>query len=887
MPRTSYTAIFAPESVAVIGASDRDGSVGAQVFANLRQEYKGQVYAVNPNHRKVGGLPSYASILDVPDPVDAAVIAVRRELVPAIIADCGRHGVKGAVVVAAGPFPDSATRGFDRELSAAAKASGVRVLGPECLGIMRPVLGLNAACTSIPVKPGRIALVSQSDALTVAILDGAPAANVGFSSVVSLGHASDLDVAEALDFLADDQATESIMLYMEGARDARRFMSALSAACRVKPVVVLKAGRCAIDSPVPLTHSGAEVGADEVFEAAIRRAGAVRIGTFIQFFAAAITLSTHVKPLGNRLAIVSNGSGPGLLAADHALRRRIPLAQFSPETIAALRSALPQGAQITSPLDIHGTAGAQRFAAATRAVLADPGVDGLLVLLSPLNGSQPLQTAHAIIEISRETAKPVLAAWIGDTHMREAVQAFADAQVACVRTPEGGVDAFLFTAEYALNQQQLLQLPSASDVPAPASPESAGLIIEGALDEGRKLLSEVESKALLATFGIPVVPAMIAHSPGEALAVAAQIGFPVAMKVYSPDISHKQEAGGVRLALATPQAVRTAYSEIIAEVAKQRPDARVSGIVVQPMMTPRPHRELMVGINRDAQFGPVVTLGAGGELRGLGMRNAVALPPLNRFLVGRFIDRSAAALAVVGDSGPAREALETLLLQVSEIACELPQVLEMDVNPLLVESDRVIALDARVLIGHRPPNAQRYDHMAIHPYPAHLETLWQLADGTNVLIRPVRPEDAAMERSFVQRLSDQTRYFRFLGTLKDLTPGMLLRFTQFDYDRELALAVVIPEEGREIEIGAGRFVRDSEGTGCEFAIVIADDWHARGIGRKLMNVMMDAARQMGFTQMHGEVLASNAPMLGLMGALGFTISTNLDDPSIKRVAIDL
>ena len=891
MERTTYHAIFAPESVAVIGASDRGDSAGCVVYENLSTEYQGKLYAVNPNHKSVRGKPCYASIAEIVEPVDAVVVATRAERVAAIIEACGKQGVKGAVVLASGPNAGQAfDRRFEDQLIKIGQRAGVRILGPNCLGIMRPAIGLNAAYTKIKVRAGQIALVSQSDALAAAVLDCGQANNIGFSSVISLGAASDIDIADALDFLATDNATESIMLYVEGVRDARRFMSALAAACRAKPVVVLKTGRFASGSSEDITHSGAIVGSDEVFEAAIRRAGAVRIDTLNQFFAAAKTLSARLKPQGNRLAVISNGNGPGMMAADSASRRGVRLAEFSQATIDKLKSVLPAQCRITNPLDLLGDADPERFVAATQAVIDDPEVDGVLTILAPLRTTSPLETAKAMIEMAQNRRKPLLTCWMGDCQVAESRQAFVNARLPSMRTPEAGVDAFSFTADYQRNQQLLLQMPPASAVSEPALIDSARLIIEGVLSEDRKVLSEVESKAVLAAFRIPVVPTSVARNANEALVIAAQIGFPVAMKVNSPDITHKTDAGGVRLNVESAQDVKNAYNDICAEVAKANPTARIEGVAIQSMVHRHGGRELHLGIMRDRLFGPVVAFAAGGSLTELIRGHVVTLPPLNRFLVGKFIARSPVAeLLGATATHPAAHlvALEDALLRISEMACELPSLMELDINPLLIDEHGVLALDARMVVDYAPPHAPRYAHMAIHPYPAHLVSRWQLGDGTYVTIRPIRPEDAELEHTFVERLSDQTRYFRFLGTLKSLSPGMLLRFTQYDYDRELALALVTTVDDKEIEIGVARYVTDREGSGCEFAIVIADDWQKRGLGMKLMAALIDAARQKKLKRMYGDVLGTNSGMLKLMESLGFSIATSTEDAIIKTVSYQL
>ena len=890
--RDRLKALFSPQSVAVIGASNREDSVGGVIFSHLVRDYKGKIFPVNKSHASIQGRPAFASILDISEPVDLAVIATPADTVPGIVEECGRHGVKGVAVLAAGFSPGAGEHGQTRRtrLMAAAQRWDLRVIGPNCLGIMRPSIGLNALFLNLDVKPGIIALVSQSDALCAAVLDCAHANNIGFSSVVSLGASSDVDIAEILDFLASDSTTESIMLYLEGIYQARPFMSALSAASRMKPVIVLKAGRFASGSKTTVSHSGALVGTDAVFEAALRRAGAVRIHTLNQFFAAAKTLSARRQASGNHLAIVTNGNGPGLMAADRASMVGVELATLSAATQAALAEILPAHWQRTNPVDILGDADPDRYRAAVEACLRDPEIDGVLVILAPLRMTRPLEVARMVIDLANDYKKPLLACWMGDVHVEAARRAFVKAKVPSMRTPEAAVDAFSFIADYHRNQQLLLQtVGPLSTLQAPAI-DDARRLIQGVLAEGRKVLTEVESKTLLAAFHIPVVPTAHARSEDQAVALAQQAGFPVAMKVYSPDVTHKSNAGGVRLNLASSQEVKSAFHDITATVLKHDPNAKIDGVAIQPMIQRPNGRELMVGIARDEVFGPVIAFGAGGTLVDFIGGHVMTLPPLNGFLIKSFISRSPVSRLLGtfrGQPGVHQEALENVLLRVSEIACELPWVKELDINPLIVDEHGVVAVDARIVVDHCPAAATPYSHMAIHPYPTHLVTQWHMPDGTEVVIRPIRPEDAIMEKEFVAQLSDESRYFRFLGALKELTPAMLLRFTQIDYDRELALVAVSGRnggDGKEEEMGVARFVIRPDGKTCEFAVVVADRWQGHGLGNKLMVTLMDAARAKQLARIEGEVLASNYAMLALMEALGFSIAASRDDSSLKVVS---
>jgi acetyltransferase len=888
MARHYLSRLFSPKSVAVIGASERPDSVGMVVFRNmLRGGYQGELYAVNPKHKKIQGKRSYPTIGHIGKPVDLAVIATPAETVPDLIDECGKHGVPAAVVLSAG-FGETGPHGaaLEQAMLANAKLHGIRIVGPNCLGIMRPGIGLNATFYREGANKGSLALVSQSGALCTAILDWAPANDVGFSSVVSMGASADLDFGEILDFLASDAQTESILLYVEGIHHARGFMSALRAASKFKPVFVVKVGRHAAGSKAALSHTGALVGSDDVFDAALRRAGVVRVMSIGQLFSAAKALSSRYRSSGNRLAIITNGGGPGVMATDRAVDLGVGIAALSDKTMARLSQALPPAWSHGNPVDIMGDATAERYREAIAACIEDEGVDGVLVILTPQAMTNPLEVAQAVTELGGKYDKPLLTSWMGDIQIADSRTVLGQAKIPTFRTPEAAVEAFSYITDYYRNQRLLMQTPEPLSHRDEPDVEGARMLIETVLAERRKVLNEMESKALLAAFRIPVASTAVARSPGEALLLAQQLGFPVAMKINSPDITHKSDAGGVRLDLLNAPAVRTAYNEIIAQVKKSRPGARIDGISIEPMVVKPNGRELMVGVTSDPVFGPVITFGAGGTaVEVLGDR-AVALPPLNRFLVQNLIEgtRVSKLLGAFRHMPPVdQEALESVLLRVSEMVCELPWLREMDINPLIVDERGALAADARVVVDFSPLSNDRYAHMAIYPYPTHLVTHWQLPDGTDVTIRPIRPEDAEIEQEFVRNLSGESKYFRFMDTLEELTPTMLVRFTQIDYDREMALIAVTEENGREIEIGVCRYAVNPDGESCEFALVVSDAWQHRGVGHKLMGSLIEAARDKGLKTMEGEVLASNRNMLRLVSTLGFQVGTSEEDPSVKRV----
>ncbi len=881
--------LFAPRTVAVIGASNRLESVGGLVFRNLIEGgYQGRCFPINPKHKDIQGQPAFTTVEQIPERIDLAVIATKADTVPAIIEACGQQGVRSAVILSAG-FHETGAHGaaLEKAVLENARRYGLRLIGPNCLGVIRPELGLNATFTNSAVKPGNLALISQSGALCSAILDWALPNDVGFSSVVSLGDSADVDFGEILDFMVSDPKTQAILLYIEGIRDARSFMSALRAAARIKPVIVVKVGRHEAGGKAALSHTDALMVADDVFDAILSRAGAVRVQSIAQLFTSARALATGIRPSGNRLAIVTNGGGPGVMAADRAADLGVELATLSPKSIEELNAVLPVTWSHGNPIDIIGDATAERYRAALTICMRATENDGVLVLLTPQAMTQPMQVAEAVIDVARQFTKPLLVSWMGGTQVMEARNAFVAAGISSFRTPEPAVEVFSYLAAYFHNQQLLLQMPGPLAHQIEPDIEGARMLIESVLAEHRKVLNEMESKALLAAFRIPVAQTVVAHSPTEALLLAEQFEFPVAMKVNSPDITHKSDSGGVRLNLGNAPAVRAAYQEIINEVKRNRPTAHIDGVAIEPMVVKASGRELLVGVTTDPVFGPVITFGMGGTAVEVLADRAVELLPLNRYLAINLIQRTRAS-KLLGDFRhmPAvdMESLVSVLLRVSEMVCELPWLKEMDINPLLVDEHGALAVDARFVIDFHQPTADRYGHMAISPYPTHLVSEWQLPDGTNITIRPIRPEDADLEKTFVHGLSDEAKYFRFMETIQEITPAMLVRFTQIDYDREMALIAVTHVARQEVELGVARYATNPDGLTCEFALVVADQWQGKGVAHKLMTSLMDVARDHGLERMEGEVLRANQPMLKLMTRLGFEIKTSEDDESVKRVS---
>ena len=801
----------------------------------------------------------------------------------------GRIRCRAALVVSSGLNAQDAAR-----LHATAQRHQLHLLGPNCNGFQRPHHHLNASVIGALAKPGPLGLLSQSGALTASTLDWAQRSGVGFSAVVSLGPNTALDLADALDFLAADPHTHSIVIYMEGIRNARRFMSALRAAASAKPVIVLKAGRKPAGNEAALTHSGAIVGSDDVFDAALRRAGAVRVRTFSQLFSAVRCLASRYQPSGRHLAVITNGGGPGVLAADWANELRLQLGKLDHATATALAPRLSPQASLKDLIDLSEDATPEHFTAAIEAASATRGIDGILVIYSPKLGSDPTRVAQALVQTQLSVSKPLFTCWMGDSTVNEARAVLNAASIPTFRTPEAGVDAFSNIANHHENQLLLQQTPPplAHDLAKP-DVEGARLLIESVLAERRYVLTELESKALLAAFHIPVTKTILARNAHEAMMIATQLGYPAALKIDSPDISHKSDVQGVALNLPNATQVRDTYNDMVKRVAQLRPDAHINGATVQNMSAQRRGRELYIGLVTDELFGPVITFGAGGTMIELIGDRSMEMPPLNQFLARGLVQRA----RVAGTLGEWRgappvdmAALEHVLLRVSEMVCELPQLREMDINPIILDESGALAVDARIVVQPTSAHGQHYGHLAILPYPSHFEQEWPMRGGGLYTVRPVRPDDASMLQALVKGLSSESRYFRFASSMPELPSRMLARFTLIDYDREMALVAVHRErklgaDGEFIDteriIGVSRYVTNPDLKTCEFSLLVADEFAGQGLGSRLMAAITEFARNKGLAQIEGLVLAHNSNMLKLMRHLGFQIKHFEEDPDFK------
>lgn len=874
--------LFEPRSVAVIGASERLDAVGGRVFHNIIEDgFLGDLYPVNPRREEIQGHRCWPRVSAIGRAVDLAILAIPAASVAEALRDCAESGVGAAIVMSAG-FGEigSAGAGLQAELVDIARTHDLPLLGPNSLGVLRPAWHFNASFAKSRTARGRVALLAQSVGFCNALLDWADSNGFGFSLMASPGAAADVDFGDLLDFLSIDSETQSVLVYVERIGDARAFLSGLRMVARVKPVIVLKSGRYAQDG----STNGDFDFSDRVFDAVVGRAGAVRVNTVHQLFTAARTLLAGTRVSGQRLAVIGNAGGPGRMAADRARRRAVELAAPSAATVASLRAFMPRHWQPANPFDLLGDAGPERYGEACRALLADAAIDGLLVLLTPQGMTDPLACAQAVVAATAGTRKPVIACWMGQNQVEASRALLAEADLPHYSSPERGVDAFAYLAAYRRNQEVLLQVPPPLSQERAPDLTGARLMIENALAERRNALTTTEAKAVLRAFHVPVTQSINATTPADALVAAETLGLPVAMKVNSADIAHKSEVGGVRLRVRDAHDVRTAYRDIMERVRMARPDARIDGVSVEPLQENDNPRELAIALRQDDAFGPYICLGAARHGLSLLPEPQVALPPLNPFLCRELIRRS-----IAGDGGEAcgeeeETALASALMRVSEMACELSEIDELDLNPVRLGPEGVLALDARLTVRPRRTSTRRYGHMAIHPYPVELEQEWQLADGSDVLVRPIRPEDAELERAFVEALSPESRYYRFMYRVDRLSPSMLARFTQIDYDRELALTVIADAGSTTARfLGVARYIANPDGQSCEFALAIADEAQRQGFGRRLMEALMKAARDRGLEIMEGEVLTQNRKMLRLCEGLGFRLVYNREEGDVVAV----
>ena len=882
--------LFAPRSVAVVGASQQPQRVGTTVLRNvLAGPFEGAVYAVNPKYATLSGIACHPDVAALPQAPDLAVICTPAATVPGLVAALGARGTRAAVILSAGLGAPSAAAGVSLRQATldAARPYLLRVLGPNCIGLLVPGIGLNASFAHTAALPGRIAFVSQSGALVTGMLDWAKARGIGFSHCISIGDSADVDFGDILDYLGGDGGTDAILLYVEDIRHARKFMSAARAAARTRPVIVLKAGREREGARAALSHTGALAGADAVYDAAIRRAGMLRVHATEDLFGAVATLARAHGTGGARLAIVTNGGGPGVMATDALVAGGGQLATLSGATLDALDALLPPAWPHANPVDLIGDAPAERYRAALDTVLRDDGVDAVLLIHAPTAIVASADIAAAVAPLARSHARKLLTCWLGGAALADARRVCDQAGLATYDTPEEAVHGFLQVVQYARNQRQLMQAPPAT---ALVHPDRAAVqsILAAAGSEG--MLSEPQTKAVFAAYGIPVVATAVAATIEQALAAAAALGYPVALKILSPDISHKSDVGGVALDLADGAALAAAARAMHERVAQLQPAARLDGFSVQAMARRPGAFELIAGAAVDPVFGPVILFGQGGTAVEVDPDRALGLPPLNLLLARDMVERTRVARMLAGyrnRRGADIDAVCRVLVQLAQLVADFPEIAELDLNPLLADADGVLALDGRIRLQPVAPGVNSLDRLAIRPYPDHLARTvdWH---GQPLTVRPIRPEDGAAHLAFFHALDPEDVRLRMFVHLRDLQPAQLARLTQIDYDREMAFIATRPGPGGTDEtLGVARAVADPDNEEAEFAVTVRSDLKRQGLGTLLMHTLIDDCRARGTGRIVGTALAGNLGVIRLARQLGFTVDPVPGDGEVRlALALD-
>src|SRR5579871_5511999 len=879
--------LFMPSSVAVIGASERAGSVGRSVLWNLLSSpFGGTVFPVNAKRPSVLGIKAYPSVKDLPDKVDLVVVTTPADTVPELIAESVDFGIPSAIVISAG-FKEFGEHGKELEQQISQIIRGkMRLIGPNCLGVMNPVRGLNATFAHSVARPGNVAFISQSGALCTAVLDWSLRENVGFSAFVSIGSMLDVNWGDLVDYFGSDPRTQSIVIYMESIGDARSFLSAAREVSLTKPVIVIKAGRTAAAAKAAASHTGALTGSDEVLDAAFRRTGVLRVNSIADIFFMSDVLAKQPRPRGKRLCILTNAGGPGVLATDALVAGGGELAELSPETMKALDEMLPPQWSHNNPVDILGDAEPERYAKSLEIAAKDPSIDGMLVVLTPQDMTHPTQIAEKLKPYAKGLGKPVLASWMGGAEVAAGEQILNQAGIPTFQFPDSAVRAFNYMWRYAYNLKGIYETPS---LPQHADAALQRGRAEGILREvrqsGRTILTEFESKQLLRCYDIPTVETRVAVNEAEALATAEEMGYPVVLKLYSLTITHKTDVGGVQLNLRDSQAVKTAFEAIKQSVAEKAGAEHFQGVTVQPMVKLDGY-ELIIGSSLDPQFGPVILFGMGGQLVEVFKDRALALPPLNSTLARRMMEQTSIFRALQGVRGRKPvdlAALEELLVRFSQLVVEQPWISEIDINPLLASPDRLLALDARVVVHGPAMSEEQLPAPAIRPYPIHLVSEWKMKDGRTVTIRPIRPEDEPAMIKFHEKLSERSVYLRYFQPLKltqRTTHDRLTRACFIDYDREMALVAESEIDGEKQILAVGRMSKLHGLNESELAAVAVDEAQHKGLGTELYRRLVEVRSEEKLSKVISNMLPENREMRAMCQRLGFKMYARLEDNMI-------
>ena len=866
--------IFRPGSVAVIGASDKKGSIGHALVQNLQKGgYRGNVFPINAKHPVISSLNAYPSIGDIDQAVDLAVIATPMKTVPSIIGECVRAGVGGAIIISAGGKETGQKgREIEVEIKKEADKGGIRIIGPNCVGVISAEANLYATFANQIPLPGKMAFISQSGALIGAILDLSLKKQIGFSHFVSVGSMLDADFGDLIDYLGNDPGVSSIVLYVEGVTYPRKFMSAARAVSRVKPIIVLKSGRSSAGAKAAASHTGSMAGEGAIYDAAFKRAGIVRVDTIEELFDCAELVAKQPVPKGSGLSVITNAGGPGVMAADALSSFGLEPVSLRPETIKKLDEFLPSFWSRGNPIDILGDATPERYRRAVEVCVSAPEINGLVIVFVPQAVSDAADVAATLSEVLRGKSYPVFAVWMGGEGVEKGREIFSKAGIPTYETPERAIQSFMYMNSYAHNLELLQQTPPKLHHTLEFDKAKAAEIVTRALSKKQAFLTEMESKEILSAYGIPVNRTGMAASAEEAVHMALEIGYPVAMKICSKDISHKSDANGVQLNLRGDKNVRETFTKIMADAHAYDPEAELTGVTIQSMVD-RTDYELILGSKKDPLFGPVILFGMGGIMTEILKDQAIAFPPLNRLLARRLMENTRVYQLLKGyrNRPPADIGrLEEILIGLSQLVIDFPEIAELDINPLILMGDRPCAVDARVII--KPSKIASPLHLVISPYPDHYEVTKRTRGGLDIFIRPIKPEDAPLLLEFFDGLSRESIYYRFFSPLKTLPKKMLARFTQLDYDRDMALVAMEQSQPEEKILGVARLMSKAGGIEPEFAVVVGDPWQGKGVGAALMEHLLEIAKERGIESIWGFVLAENTHMLALARELGFDIS---------------
>jgi len=878
--------IFNPRSVAIIGASDEEDTVGYALIKNFVEHgFEGKVYPVNIRKPEVLGLKAHQSVDQIPEPIDLAVIATPAKTVPEVVEQCGRAGIKGIIIISAG-FKEVGAEGkaLEDKILEIKKKYGLRIIGPNCLGIIRPSVNLNATFISKMPKPGNIAFISQSGALGSAILDWAIHENIGFSNFVSVGSMIDVDFGDLIDYFGTDPKTRSILMYIEGITNARKFLSAARHFARTKPIIVVKAGKFSESAKAAASHTGSLTGEDNIYDAAFKRAGMVRVEEIADLFNAAEVLGMQPLPKGPNLAIITNAGGPGVMATDALIARGGKLAKLNSETMDYLDSVLPPYWSHGNPIDILGDAQADRYRAVVEACLNDENVDGILIIYTSQAVAEPVEIAQALAEVVKDRSyqnKTILTSFMGRGAVEDANSILSQNSTPTYSTPEQAVKTYLYMYHYKRNLELIYETPE--ELPVDASPPKRPItsIIRNAAMENRELLNEAEAKKLLEYYEFPVVKTMVARTADEAFSCASQIGYPVVLKILSPQIIHKTDAGGVILDLKSETEVREAYETLIKNAKAYNPHAEIQGVTVQKMINKRGY-EVILGAKTDPLFGPVILFGMGGVGVELFKDFSLGLPPLNQTLARRMMEETKVYQLLKGyrNVPPANiKLLEEIIVRFSQLLIDFPQIKEIDINPLFINEKDACAIDARIAIDKECvfQKIEPHQHLVISPYPKKYETLWRMRDGRTVLLRPIKPEDEPLWLEMFQNFSEESIRYRFFQIIKDTPHEMRVRYCNIDYDREIAIIAELTEEERRRILGVVRVSIEPDGKTGEIAFIIADPWQGLGLGTKMVDYTIDICKDMGIKTLYAIMLPDNHRAINLTRKMGFALKYMEDD----------